>query len=151
MDHKALLSTVLVATLATGCCLLPRGDRGPKDHVTAGLCKDRECKVAVNVAACVITVDPEWLGVAKGNRDVTITWEIQHAPGVTFAKEGGIFFKEADREAASRQFSKPGPAGEDKFRWSMANNQPGLFHYGVRVVDNGKPCPVLDPTIVAEM
>ena len=152
MNAHAIGSIAVAAVLLAGCCLAPRGEGGSAgDRVTAAICKEKECKVAVRVAACTITVDPEWLGVARGNRDVAIVWEIRNSPGVTFAKEGPIFFKERDREPAARQFSKPQPMGDTTYRWTMANNSPGVFHYGIRVVDNGRACPPLDPTIVADM
>jgi hypothetical protein len=115
------------------------------------VCKEKGCSVAVRVVACAITVEPEWLGVAKGNRDVEIIWEIRDSPGVTFAKDEPVFFKPQDRESAGKQFSSPKPYSGTRYRWLNANNAPGVYHYGLRVVDNGKACPPLDPIIIDEM
>jgi hypothetical protein len=150
MNNKMLWSIAVVGLVVAGCCLAPRG-QGSEPPIQAAICKEKECVVAVQVAACAIRVNPDWLGVAKGNRDVEIVWEIRNSPGVTFAKEDPIFFKDRYREAAARQFREPKALSDTKYRWQNANSAPGVYHYGVRVVDNGRACPPLDPVIVDEM
>ena len=125
------------------------GARPPR--IPADLCKQKECNVAVQVTKCTITVDPEWLGIAKGNRNVEIIWEIHGSPGVVFAEKDPVFFKPEDREAAAKAFREPKANSPTKYRWLNLNSGPGIYHYGVRVVDNGKACPPLDPVVIDEM
>jgi hypothetical protein len=105
--------------------------------------------VAVHVSACRITVDPEWLGIARGNREVDITWEIRNSPGVVFASEAPIFFK--NMEVAAKAFRDARAEGGTRYRLRHNSVGPAIYHYGIRVVDNGRTCPELDPSIIDEM
>ena len=154
MNFKAPLMVAACSLVLGSCAWWDRfihpgeGGHGTK----AVICKEKECRVAVTVSACAISVEPYVLGIAKGVRDVDIVWEIVKSPGVTFPRENGIFFKEKDREAAARQFRDPRVLEDGKkFRWRNENSVHREFHYGVNVVDNGKSCPPLDPIIVDEM
>lgn len=153
MNSKASLA-IATCSLVLGSCAWWDGifhSRGGGNAAKAVVCKEKECRVAITVSACAINVEPEVLGIAKGVRDVDIVWEITKSPGATFARENGIFFKEKDREAAAKQFRDPRRLDDKKFRWRDANSGPGEFQYGVNVIDNGKACKPLDPTIINEM
>jgi hypothetical protein len=147
MNKKALGAVAIAGFLVNGCHAQPTRPQS----ATTDICKQKSCLVTVRVAKCDITVEPEWLGVAKGNRNAEIVWEIRDSPGVTFTKDEPIFFKKEDVEAAARQFSEPKVLGPTKYRWLNTNSAPGTYHYGVRVIDNGKTCPPLDPIIIDEM
>jgi hypothetical protein len=153
MNFKAPL-VVAACSLVLGSCAW--WDRLTQPHgggnaAKAVVCKEKECRVAVTVSACKITVDPEVLGIAKGVHDVDIVWEITKSPGVIFPRVNGIFFKEKDRAAAAKQFRDPRLLLEGKqFRWKDANIAAGEFQYGVTVVDNGKAC-TLDPIVINDM
>lgn len=152
MNIKAPM-VVAACSLVLGSCAWWDGfihSQGAGNSAKAVVCKEKECRVAVTVTACAISVEPEVLGIAKGGRDIDIVWEIR-SPGVTFARENAIFFKEKDRAAAARQFREPRLLDDRKFRWRDANTGPGEFHYGVNVIDNGKACAPLDPIVINEM
>lgn len=153
MNFKALLVVAACSLVLGSCAWWDRfiHPQGGGNAAKAVVCKEKECRVAVTVSACTISVDPEVLGIAKGVRDVDIVWEITQSPGVTFARENAIFFKERDREAAAKQFRDPKLLDEKKFRWRDSNSGPGKFDYGVNVVENGKACPTRDPTVINDM
>ena len=60
---------------------------------------------------------------------------------MVFAEKEPIFFKPEDREAAAKAFREPKAYSPTKYRWQNLNSGPGIYHYGVRVVDNGKGMP----------
>lgn len=153
MKIKAPLLLAVLGVLLGGCAWWEHQFSHPTGAtaIRGPVCKQKECLVTVTVSACRIKVDPDWLGIAKGNYDVDIVWEIRNSPGVTFAKEHAIYFKEKDRAAAARQFREPRLLDDRKFRWRDANTGPGEFHYGVNVIENGKSCPPLDPSVVNDM
>jgi hypothetical protein len=123
----------------------PKADARP----TAEVCRQHQCLVAVQVSACRVTVDPDWLGIARGNHDVEIVWEIRNSPGVTFSRDEPVFFK--SKELASKAFTNPKGEGGTRYSWHHVSTGPAVYHYGVRVVDNGRACPPLDPSIIDEM
>ncbi len=151
MNVKAPL-VIAACSFALGSCawldrlLHPAGGSGSPSAV---VCAEKECRVAITVTNCVITVETPVLGIKKGNRDVDIIWQIR-SKGAVFARENPIFFK-GDRVEAARQFTLPKLLGEQEFRWRDANSSPGEFRYGVTVVDGGKACAPLDPIIINEM
>ena len=149
MNNKALWSVAVGSLIFSGCGLGPPVSALAAPPPSAGVCKQKQCMVTVRVAACSITLDPDWLGVAKGNRDVEIIWEIRGSPGVVFAKGDAIFLK--DPAVVGKHFREPKAPGDTKYRWLHANSGPGIYYYGVRVVDNGKACPPYDPVIIDEM
>jgi hypothetical protein len=123
----------------------------PEDRIKAGVCKKKECFALVTIDDCRITVDPEWLVVAHGNKDVYLIWEIG-SEGYTFAREDGIKFKPSAGAAAKRQFSLDRKRSNDRtFVFTDKNSAPGKFPYAVRALKGGKPCPDMDPTIVNDM
>jgi hypothetical protein len=152
MKIKAPLLVAILGLALGSCAWFDHDSRAAgKSAVLGPVCKEKKCAVAVTVKACVITVDPSWLGLAKGVTDIEIEWQIRNSPGVAFARDGAIFFKEKDRAAAARQFRNGKLTESTKYSLWDANTAPGEFNYGVTVVDNGKLCPPLDPTIVNEM
>ncbi len=151
MNIKAPLA-IAACSLVLGSCAWIEKLLHPSPsntHPNAVVCKTKECLVRITVAACAITVDIPVLGIAKGNRDVDIVWEIR-SEGAVFAREKPVFFK-GDRAEAARQFSEPRLLADKKFRWRDANSSPGRFEYGITVVDNGKACAPLDPTVINDM
>ncbi|MGZ5032085.1 MAG: hypothetical protein ACXWAC_02715 [Usitatibacter sp.] len=152
MNLKAPL-VVAACGLVLGSCAWWEQSSQPRASSYAPkavVCRERECRVTVTVAKCTINVEPEVIGIAKGVHDVDIVWEIR-SPGVTFAREHAVFFKEEFRAAAAKQFREPRLLDDRKFRWRDANTGPGEFHYGVNVVDNGIPCKPLDPIVINDM
>lgn len=153
MNFKAPLVVAVCGLVLGSCAWWDRAthEKGSGYAAKAVVCKEKECRVAVTVSACTIAVDPEVLGVAKGNREVDIVWEIVKSPGVVFPRDNAIFFKEKWRKAAAEQFRDPKLLHDKKFRWHNANSGPGEYHYGVNVIDNGRTCPPLDPVVIDEM
>jgi hypothetical protein len=112
--------------------------------------KGDDCGADVFVKDCVITVSVDKLIVARDNKDVFITWTLKDSPGVKFAKDG-IFFKPESARAAVKQFTRVESRSDDVFVWKDANTEPGTFKYGVKVIENGKACPPLDPIIINDI
>jgi hypothetical protein len=109
------------------------------------------CEATVTVKDCNITVSVDTIVVVRDNKDVVITWRLKDSPGVKFAKDG-IFFKAESLRAAERQFRRvESKSPEDTFQWRDANTEPGKFKYGVKVIENGKECPPLDPIIINDI
>jgi hypothetical protein len=147
MKAKALLPAAAATLLLTSCHWVHGDDKAG----VAKVCTKKDCYVAVTVRDCTIRVDPPTITIS-GNRDVEIFWDIVRSPGVTFAPQDAVFFKPDSIERARLQFSRPQLQKENtRFRWLDANNAKGEFNYGVRVVQDGKACPPLDPIIINDM
>ena len=151
MSKRALYSLIPLVLLV-GCPLPPREGEakpyGAESHGTTFKCfEKRHCRVTVTVTACSatgISTNPATLKVTRRLRDVPIVWTLRAPAGYTFAADG-IHFK--NKEMAIRQFVGP-KAGPREFVWEDANTTPGRFPYNVRVRQDGRDCPVLDPIIV---
>jgi hypothetical protein len=133
---RVLLAVCLPALLASGCASL-EGGRG-----AGAPCNTHYCRVTVSVdASCRITVNPEDLPIAAGNKNAVIQWDVV---GGSFP-QGAIAFKD--------------DPGDEFHGWSHSpkvitvvdrhETVGRTYRYGVTVIGaNGKACPTYDPTIM---
>ena len=152
MKNRALYWLVPLAVLA-GCSWLQRESTDVKSSATQSSgttfkCFEKsQCRVTVVVTACsasAITPNPYTLKVTRRLRDVPIVWTLRAPAGFSFAPDG-INFK--NKEMASRQFTTSKSTSHE-FVWEDANTSPGTFRYNIKVRQDGKDCPVLDPIVV---
>lgn len=175
MANRALFSAITVAMLGFAVEAPAQQQQQPKQPERAGpsktsqpktdqvkadlfakaygarLCQDPlRCLVTVKVGAgCSFTVTPWTLGMLAGNRNVKIHWQIDPASAgnAEFALADGIFFK-----GPANEFDDPKRLSKTEFRWNDKNPSGPYparpFAYGINVIQGGKPCPTLDPTIV---
>lgn len=101
----------------------------------------------------ISAVDPEPLRFARGQRDVTITWQFGLGSGNRFAANGITIDGEitkGDRPVPQTEIVNCRP-NDDRTRFTCENRntRPGRYKYTVRVVTaDGKTLPAFDPTIV---
>ena len=77
-------------------------------------------------------------------RNVPIVWKLHAPAGFSFATDG-INFK--NKELASKQFVTSRVSSHE-YVWEDANTAYGTFPYNIKVRQEGRDCPVLDPTVV---
>ncbi len=137
MTAKAVFTAAALALVAAGCAAPP--------PVRSMRCDTPVCNVAVHVADCRITVDPDTVMVFGRNRQ--IHWDIAHdSPGYKFAADG-ITIKDLD---PTREFTDPSRPNDTKYIWHDRNSQARSdpYHYGVKVMRGETACPPLDPGII---
>ncbi len=132
---KNLALLCALALLAAGCAAMMAG--GGK----AAPCNSHVCKVQVAVdGACRITVDPEDLPVAADNKNAVIQWDIR---GGRFVANGIAFKQDTGNEFHSPSHSPNRITIVDRHEKTGV-----VYHYGVTVLQGGRACPTLDPTIM---
>jgi hypothetical protein len=150
MKAGALLWTAAAGFLFAGCAWLDRDDGTPPS--TSGnvpvTCSQTPCPpIQVTVTACVVTITPASYRVGKGVKGATIVWDVQ-TPNVTFPSQP-IRWKKESQALAEREFTNPRLLRDGRgFSWDDGNSQPATFNYGVNVIQDGKACPPMDPTII---
>ena len=126
---------------AKGGVLVDRTSR-PK-RVDAAACVNKggaACLLTVQVGPkCEITVSPDALFIKEKGTTVLV-WELQGK--ATFPEREGIKFK------SEGPFEDGKRTGEQRWQVQHKNEKPGVYRYGVNVLNaDGKPC-TLDPVIV---
>ena len=152
MKKRALYSLLPLAVLV-GCSWFHRDSDDVKSSAvkppgTTFKCFEKnQCRVTVVVTSCSatgITANPYTLKVARRLKDVPIVWTLRAPAGFSFAPDA-INFK--NKELASRQFTTS-KSGSHEFVWEDANTAYGTFPYNIKVRQDGRDCPVLDPIVV---
>jgi hypothetical protein len=168
--RKTLFAAGVLAYLLMGCSALaqqprttgnqvlkpvkiegvPVATNHPIDRYSVGNCLETRCYFTVRVNAdCQISLDPQWMGVSKRNKEVTIVWQLKDSPGFTFAPSA-IFNKPrlgdtADPFAGMRVLK--GDLVEVPFK-----NVPGhVNEYGINIAKGGVVCGTLDPPILPDI
>jgi hypothetical protein len=129
------LACLALAVGSSGCASFERTATERCDHPGA-------CRIAIRVAACTITVDPNDLEVSGKNR--VIEWTIDPQSDYVFANDG-IVFKDP-----GNQFSDPRRLNDKMFQWHDRNDaaNPVPYRYTVKVQGKAGACPPLDPSII---
>ena len=129
---------VIVSVALSGCTSMPPPRFGPS-------CNAHECHVAVAIADCKISAVPDAIGIARGNGNVEMHWDITTA-GYAFSDEGIVFSDDPRRE-----FQNPRRPQPTKF---MLNNKHSFakdYKYTINIKAS-TTCPALtvDPWVVNE-
>lgn len=140
MRVKRLLLAVVASLSMVGCAVGQQGAAPPPDCTG-------NCRVVVTITSCAaadIKVDKQTIRVGAG--PAVMQWEIDNGSfqaGWKFASQG-IFFK----NDAGGEFV-PGPQGGPKMiTFNNRHTKPGVYEYGIRIVNpNGQPCPPKDPFV----
>ena len=170
MTYRALIAAAATGILVLGCTVTPSArapaERGAQTTSEPGfqtkarafaeeyasvLCSG-SCPIRILVrAGCNFQVMPPTVGVARGNHNVPIHWTIDpsSAGGARFAPTRGIVFKLA---SSAVEFDGERRVSDTHYMWNDKNptlHPPARPHpYGINVVQDGRPCPTFDPTIV---
>lgn len=159
---RARTLTFLVAVTLSGCAHEARKtlDAEPPSlyEVRAGnpVCKNTYCPITVTVkAGCVISVSPNDLGIDNNVDDAVLHWTISanSVGGAAFTDKG---INPRDPGAWNREFRNGTPVGNPprEFTWVDKNKlaadspRPRPYKYNVDVIQDGRPCPRYDPTII---
>ena len=142
MFRKSWLPGLLISIGLLGC------GTDPRVHPSMVGCNPGgNCKVAVTVNNCVITVDPDPLPVPDRQRVKSIDWDIASSDGYVYVfRSNGIVFKESNDEFDEPELSNNGK----KFTWRDKHSVAGDYRYSVNVARTGKDpkdCLTLDPVI----
>lgn len=152
MKSRTLLSTVALLLLA-GCAVIGGSQvtqSQPRELQRARACHDLECEIAVTVNGCDVSVQPYFIVMVPQPdkarpglfHPITVTWKI--SGDGTFAKTDAIRWKDP---GATRVFTAPKLAANQKNISFSNSGTRGVYHYGVRVIGaKGQPCDELDPT-----
>lgn len=141
MFRKPCLPGLLISIGLVGCAADQRATGQPVGCNDGG-----NCKVAVTVNNCVITVDPPVLSVPGTGTPKKIRWDLASSDGEEYYFRGnGIVFKETNTEFDEPELSKDGK----RFTWRDKHSIAGDYRYAVNVTRTGvdpKDC-TLDPVI----
>jgi len=125
---------LLGLAFTVAACAMLGGEKSPP-------CKDPVCHVSITVTgSCTVAVSPYTLEVAAGNRNMMIQWKVD---GAEFAP-GGIFLK----TPSGGELSDPEAVNSNFVLVKNKHGKPGRYEYGIRLMQGGKHCPVVDPWIV---
>ena len=169
MSYRALIAATATGILLLGCAARPSAQAPAERFAQASepgfqtkarafaqeyasvLCSG-SCPIRIVVReGCNFQVTPPTVGLARGNYNVPIQWTIDpsSAGNAQFAPTRGIVFKLA---ASAREFDGERRVSDTHYIWNDKNptlEPPARHHpYGINVVQNGRPCPTFDPTIV---
>jgi hypothetical protein len=174
MNYRALIAAAATGAALLGCVATPSAQTSaqtsPQTYAQARsepgfeqrsrdftreyasvLCASN-CAVTITVLEnCTIRVTPYTLGVPRGSSNVPIRWTISSSSvgNAKFAATRGVFFKGGDW---SREFDNERRLSDTQFMWNDRNPQLPTrarpFPYGINVVQNDRPCPTYDPTVV---
>jgi hypothetical protein len=128
---------------------VPPATQAPIDRYSAALCVDTRCVFTVRVSAdCQISLDPQWMGISRRYKDVTLVWELKDSPGFEFATDAIVNKPRAEDTnnpfAALRQFR--GNLVEVQFK-----NTPGhVSDYAINITRGGAVCGTLDPPVIPD-
>lgn len=164
MTYRALIAAAATGVAALlGCADAPLAQTksGSTDFKKLAQAFEKEyasvlcsgaCPIRITVLEnCNFRVVPWTVGVPRGSHNVPIQWHIDSASvgNAQFAASRGIFFKNA---ASAREFDGERRVSDTQYVWNDRNptlSPKGRPHpYGINVVQNGKPCPTFDPTVV---
>jgi hypothetical protein len=159
---RARTWTLLVAVTLSGCAHeapRPKLEAEPPlpYEMRAGnpVCTNTYCPITVTVkAGCIISVSPLTLGIDAKIEDAVLHWTIspRSVGDPAFADKG---INPKDNGAWMREFRNGTRVGAKEFTWVDKNKLPGAalkrsYGYNVDVIQDGRPCPRFDPTIVNE-
>ena len=169
MSNRNMLFTAgALATLLMGCTALaqqpggnqvlkpvkiegvPVATKHPVDRYSVGNCLETRCYFTVRVNAdCQIALDPQWMGISKRNKDVTIVWELKDSPGFTFAKDA-VFNKPRPGDTVN-PFAGVRLLKDDVVEMPYKNVPGHASEYGLRIAKGGAVCGTLDPPILPDI
>ena len=158
---RAHITVVLLAAgTLSGCAHEPKvkaleAEGATVYEVRAGnpVCTNTYCSLVVTVGAgCSISVSPAALGIDAKVEDAVLHWSIGpgSAGNATFAPNG---INPKDNGAWMREFRNGTPVSPKEFTWVDKNKLSGAalkrpYGYNVDVIQDGRPCPRFDPTII---
>lgn len=128
---------------------VPPATNHPIARYSAALCTEVRCNFTVRVSAdCQISLDPQWMGISRRNKEVTIVWELKDSPDFTFATDA-IFNKPRVGDTVNPFAALKvlrGNTVEVQFK-----NTPGhVNEYGIKIAKGGTICRTLDPPIIPD-
>jgi hypothetical protein len=120
----------------------------PQERYLAGLCKERTCVSTVTVTdRCEITVDPQWMAIARENANPLLEWRLVAPPGFSFGTET-IFYKPRRPEEGNP--FRIERATEKVVTVQYSARDAFVRHYGIRILKDGKVCGTLDPPVMPD-
>jgi len=166
-NRKTLFTAGALAYLLMGCSALaqqppagnqvlkpvriegvPVATKHPIDRYSVGNCLETRCHFTVRVSGdCQISLDPQWMGVSKRNKEVTVVWELRDSPGYTFPPDA-IFNKPRPGDTINKFADL---RVKDNVVEVPFKNVPGhVDEYGIKIAKDGKVCGTLDPPIIPD-
>jgi hypothetical protein len=152
------LAVVLSANLALGQSiqklkpLAQTGEYYPQERFSAAWCALAECHFVVKVDAnCVISLDPQWMGVQR-KKVATLIWHLAAPSGFTFATDGSVPFKPESAPGGNEEFGKEDLRKDNTIVQRLdKNTKAGTYHYKIRIFKDGRLCGEVDPPVINEM
>ena len=151
---KQLALALVAAAVLAGCA-------GHRHHHAGGDGpRSMHFNPMVSVKGGVVSIAPEPLVFLRSEKNVDITWRLP--PGLSFPENGiviegrvieppkGATTATARQGLDSRQeeIVCPKQPGGQTFTCKNRNSRPGIYKYTIRVLQDGKPLPAYDPSIM---
>jgi hypothetical protein len=130
---------------------VPAATKHPIERYSVGNCLEKRCYFTVRVDHdCQISLDPQWMGISRRNKEVTLVWEIKDSTGFTFAQDP-ILNKPRPEDKDNPFRAVKRLADGNVVEVAFQNNPGHARDYGIKIQKGTTVCGVLDPPVYPDV